>query len=156
MLIFDGDYPMAALAMDLRRDVTLPIDELRKRDRDYENIAMASLPEMRRAGMAVAILKVVSDMQREGATIKGTNQPHRTYAIGKGQVGYYDALEAQGELRIIRTRGDLTGHMAEWEAAPTAAGREDCGSARSSASKAPTPSSSPASSASGGTTASAS
>ena len=124
MLIFDGDYPMAALAMDLRRDVTLPIDELRKHDHDYENIAMASLPEMRRTGMAVAILKVVSDMQREGATITGTNQPHRTYAIGKGQVGFYDALEDQGDLRIIRTRGDLTDHMAEWEAAPGTAGRE--------------------------------
>ena len=77
MLIFDGDYPMAPLAMELRRDLTLPLEEVRSRDGDHENIAMASIPEMRRAGMAVAILKVVSDMQREGSTIKGENTPHR-------------------------------------------------------------------------------
>ena len=117
VLIFDGDFPMAPLAMQLRRDVTLPLDELRRRDKDYENIALASLPEMRRAGMAVAILKVVSDMQREGNTIKGENQPHRVYAIGKGQIAYYNALERMGEMRIIRTRDDLREHMAEWEAA---------------------------------------
>ncbi len=117
MLIVDGDYPMAPLALSLRRDVTLPLDEMRARDRDYENIALASLPEMRRAGMAIAILKVCSDMQREGNTINGANRPHLTYAIGKGQIGYYDALEDEGELRIIRTRGDVTAQIAEWTAA---------------------------------------
>ena len=117
MLIFDGDYPMAHHAMKLRRDVTLPLAELRRRDRHYEDIAMASLPEMRKAGMAVAILKVVSDMDREGSTIKGENQPHRVYAMGKGLIAYYNALERMAELRIIRTREDLREHMAAWEAA---------------------------------------
>jgi membrane dipeptidase len=117
VLIFDGDYPMAPLAMTLKRDVTLPLAEMRARDGDYENIAMASIPEMRRAGMAVAILKVVSDMQREGNTIKGYNAPYRTYAMGKGQIAWYNALERMGELRIIRTREDLREHMAQWEAA---------------------------------------
>jgi len=117
MLIFDGDFPMAPISMDLRRDVTLPIEELRRRDKDPENIAMASLPEMRKAGMAAAILKVASDMQREGKTIKGANPPHRTYAIGKGQIAYYHALEAAGEIKILRTRGDVKTLIAEWEAA---------------------------------------
>ena len=117
MLIFDGDNPLAAVAMHLRRDVTLPLDELRRRDTDDEDIALSSLPEMRRAGMAVAIMKVVSDMQREGATIEGANPAYRTYAIGKGQIAWYHALEAKGELRIIRTAADLRHHMAAWEAA---------------------------------------
>ena len=29
MLIFDGDYPMAYGALELNRDLTLPIDEVR-------------------------------------------------------------------------------------------------------------------------------
>ena len=123
MLIFDGDYPMAVIAMDLRRDVRLPIAELRARDRNPDDVAMASLPEMRKAGVAVAILKVVSDMQREGRMITGANPIHRAHAIGRGQIGYYTALEAEGEIRIIRSRTDLVRHMAEWEAAPDAASR---------------------------------
>jgi membrane dipeptidase len=117
VLIFDGDNPMAPIAMGYRRDMTLPLEEMRRRDRSYDDIATASLPEMRRAGMAVSILKVVSDMQREGNSIKGRNEAYRTYAIGKGQIAWYIALERMGELRIIRTRGDLRAHMAEWEAA---------------------------------------
>ncbi len=115
MLIFDGDYPMAPQALNLRRDVTLPLDELRRRDTDREDIATASLPEMRKAGIAGAILKVCSDMQREGRTIKGANPPHRLYSMGKGQIAYYDALEAMGEIRVLRTAADFTRHMAEWE-----------------------------------------
>ena len=42
MLIFDGDNPMAAIAMALRRDMTLPLEEVRRRDRNHEDIATAS------------------------------------------------------------------------------------------------------------------
>lgn len=120
MLIFDGDFPMAPIALDHRRDVTLPVDEIRRRDHHPDNIATASLPEMRRTGMAVAIMKAASDMQREGATIKGANPSNRTYAMGKGQIALYRGLEVAGELRIIRTRDDLREHMAAWEAADAA------------------------------------
>lgn len=117
MLIFDGDHPIAPVAMRHRRDVTLPLDEVRRRDRSEDDIATASLPEMRKAGIAVSILKVASDMEREGGTITGRNEPYRVYAIGKGQIAWYHALERMGELRIIRTRTDLREHMAQWEAA---------------------------------------
>ncbi len=117
MLIFDGDYPMAPVAMRLRRDVTLPIAELRRRDRDPDDVAMASLHEMRRGGVAAAILKVASDMEREGNSIKGANPAHRTYAIGKGQIGYYHALERAGEIRVLRSAEAVRDHVSGWEAA---------------------------------------
>lgn len=119
MLIFDGDYPMAPLALDHRRNLTLPIEEVRRRDDTKGNIAFASLPEMRKAGIAAAIMKVASDMQREGHTIKGDNPPHRVYAMGRGQMAYYEVLERIGEIRILRTAGQFRRHMAEWEAVAT-------------------------------------
>ena len=55
MLIFDGDYPMAYGAIDLNRDLTLPIEEVRavqegsrEENRWPAARTMASLPEMRR------------------------------------------------------------------------------------------------------------
>jgi len=117
VLIFDGDFPMGPIALDLRRNLTLPIDEVRRRDRHPEDVAMASLPEMRRAGIAGALMKIASDMQREGATIKGDNPTHRTYAIGRGQTAYYEALELAGEIRVLRTSGEFRAHMRDWEAA---------------------------------------
>ena len=59
MLIFDGDYPMAFGGYFLGRDLTLPIDKVRRAESiptfnglgDYENAwddgdTMASLPEI--------------------------------------------------------------------------------------------------------------
>ena len=46
MLVFDGDYPMAYGALDLNRDVTLPLDELRAAESDLSNVPFASLPEL--------------------------------------------------------------------------------------------------------------
>ena len=117
MLIFDGDFPMAPVALDYRRDMTLPLDELRRRDDTPGNVALASLPEMRRAGIAAAIVKVATDMQREGHTIRGANPPHRMYALGRGQMAYYEILDSMGEIRVLRTRADLAEHMAAWETA---------------------------------------
>ena len=38
MLIIDGDYPMAFGAMDLNRDLTLPIEEVRKAKPDQFSV----------------------------------------------------------------------------------------------------------------------
>jgi len=54
VLIFDGDYPMAFGALDLNRDLTRPLQEVRNPSDPPKMAAwndgetMASLPEMRR------------------------------------------------------------------------------------------------------------
>ena len=54
MLIFDGDYPMAFGALDINRDLTLPLEQARALPDEEANSAwpnreiMATLPEMRR------------------------------------------------------------------------------------------------------------
>ena len=64
MLIIDGDYPMAYGAIQLQRDLTLPIDQVRTRKKEAhldtawpDGGTMASLPEMRNARVAVALVK---------------------------------------------------------------------------------------------------
>ena len=50
MLIIDGDYPMAVGAMDLNRNLTLPIEEVRRTKPDHftEINKMAALRPKRR------------------------------------------------------------------------------------------------------------
>ena len=113
MLIIDGDCPMFP-AMRMRRDLTLPIDELRRRDTTPDNVAMASLPEMRRAGIAAAVVKVASDGQREGNVLAGALPPHRAYAVGQGYLAYFRALEREGQIRLLRTADAFRDHMDDW------------------------------------------
>ncbi|MBN4074231.1 membrane dipeptidase [bacterium AH-315-D21] len=122
MLIIDGDYPMA-IAVHLNRDLTLPLDQVRSapdlpggRPDRSDAETMASLPEMRRGGVAAALVKVVVDQHREGAPMPGgPRSDDLSYALGQGQMAYYRILETRGEARILRTSSDVKKHMSEWE-----------------------------------------
>jgi membrane dipeptidase len=122
MLIIDGDYPMTFGAVKLQRDLTLPIDQVRARtieahgERGWpDEGTMASLPEMRKGGLAVALVKV-SDccILRPGHE----HGDHRTdilsYAAGRGFLGYYHMLETMGETRLLKSPGEFKEHMGAW------------------------------------------
>ena len=47
MLVFDGDYPMAYSALELNRDLTRSLREVREAEERPNNIPFACLPEMR-------------------------------------------------------------------------------------------------------------
>ena len=116
MLIIDGDYPMAIGAMDLNRDLTLPLPELRGAapDRFAEESrpdadTMASLPEMRRAGIAAALVKVVARHYRSGSPMWGYRGPEVTYAAARAQLallrdagGARAGQDPEGRLRTLQ------------------------------------------------------
>ena len=129
MLIFDGDYPMAFGGYFLGRDLTLPIDKVRRAESiptfnglgDYENAwddgdTMASLPEMRRAGVAGALVKISACIYRDKPISHGEvrNRDH-AYASAKAQLSYYDILDAKGEMRFLKSNSQFAYHISEWE-----------------------------------------
>ena len=78
MLVIDGDYPMAYGAIDLNRDLTLPIGGVRamqhgspEQEERPASRVMASLPEMRRGGIAVALVKVFGSYSTGGESHLG-------------------------------------------------------------------------------------
>jgi membrane dipeptidase len=124
MLVFDGDYPMA-LAVASNRDLTRPIDEVRKAPpiaggspHWSDAQTMASLPEMRLGRVAAALVKIVVDQWRQGSIMpNGPRSDDLAYARGMGQAAYYRILETRGEAKILRTRGDVAAHVRSWEQA---------------------------------------
>ena len=128
MLIFDGDYPMAFGGYFLGRDLTLPIDKVRKSktfpgfrssvDSTAWNAedTMASLPEMRRAGIAGALVKIVACIYRDDPIPHGdvVNRDH-AYVSGKAQLNYYRILEARGEMKSLQTNIEFADHFAVWQ-----------------------------------------
>ncbi|MAG37059.1 MAG: peptidase M19 [Dehalococcoidia bacterium] len=115
-LIFDGDYPLAYGAFDLNRDPTLPLAELRAQD-DSGVEAFACFPEMRRGGVAVALMKIAVRQLREGSVLPGTQGEPLTYATAQGHLAYYHALEAAGEAVVITAQSQLAEHIGRWEEA---------------------------------------
>ena len=117
MFIIDGDYPMTHGALHLHRDLTRPVAEVRAAAKDPEVQAMASLPEMRRAKMAAALVKICQRIERPNSPLWGQVSGDNAYAAAQGDLAYYRILAQRGEARIINTGADLTDLMQTWAAA---------------------------------------
>ena len=121
MLIFDGDYPMAYGALDLNRDLTLPLTQVRSTPEPTNNQSwpdaetMASLPEMRRGGIAAALAKVVGRIRQKNSPIWGYRSGDIAYAAAQAHLAYYRILEQRDQVRILKRSDDIGEHMATWE-----------------------------------------
>ncbi len=122
MLIFDGDYPMAYGGVELNRDLTLPLAEVRAADGESGNgesgnVAFACLPEMRRGRVAAALMKFTVRQKRENSILAGLRGTAAVFGAARGQLAYYHILAEQGE-GVVLTHGEaLAGHMETWEKA---------------------------------------
>ena len=131
MLIIDGDYPMAYGAVDLNRDLTQPIAEVRaaqdasrEQERWPASGTMASIPEMRRGKIAIALVKVAGRIQRENSPIWGYRSGEIAYAAAQAHLAYYRILERRGFARILKTRQAFNELMHTWLDATTPSGGE--------------------------------
>ena len=122
-LIIDGDYPMAVGGIDAQRDLTLPIEQARAPENlnswfgwQDEGI-MATLPEMRKGGIAAALVKVAVCVKKPGHPHGEYRSKENAHAAGRGQLAYYKLLEAQNETTILDTSEGFTTHMDKWEQA---------------------------------------
>jgi membrane dipeptidase len=124
MLIIDGDYPMSTGAIDFNRDLTQPLEIVRSqapnqaaRNTQPDSETMASLPEMRRGGVAAALVKLVGRIQRPGSPLWGYRSGEGAYAAAQAHLAYYKILEKRGLARLLKTSSEFAAHMQAWEKA---------------------------------------
>ncbi|APW61153.1 dipeptidase [Paludisphaera borealis] len=129
--LFDGHLDLSWNALGWNRDVTIDLDALNRSeigltDHPGRGRATTTLPEMRRAGIALCqatlLARAKPDEPRGGqvlarATLDSCCQEIAS-ATARGQLGYYELLERRGLLRRIRTATELDAHWTKWEADP--------------------------------------
>ncbi len=121
MLIIDGDYPMAGGAIRSQRQLTVPIEQARGVRPDFvespgrpDSGIMATIPEMRKAEVAAAIVKVLGCVLRDGHDHGDVRTDELSYAQAQGQLAYYRILQAEGHVRMLSSRGEFSDHMKAW------------------------------------------
>ena len=127
MLIIDGDYPMAIGALMWDRYISWPLERIRTAEPGYPKLSetwadaytMASLPEMRKAEIAAALVKVVSCVKRPGHPHGEFRTQDIAYASSMGQLAYYQLLESKKEAQILSTKNIFKSHMKIWAEAKT-------------------------------------
>ncbi len=124
MLIIDGDYPMAVGALHWDRDHTWDLSRIRTSEEGTakngawpDAYTMASLPEMRKARMAAALVKLCSCVKRPGHPHGEYRTQNLAYASSMGQLAYYQLLESLGEASILATSESFSSLIETWESA---------------------------------------
>jgi membrane dipeptidase len=122
-LIFDAHLDLAMNAMEWNRNLTLSIDELRRReegmrDKPDRGHGTVSLPEMRRAGIGLCVATQLARVEHNAySPIFGWNSPEQAWAMTQAQLAWYRAMQEAGELVQIRNAAELDAHVAQWEQA---------------------------------------
>ena len=126
-LIIDGHLDAAINALREERDQTLPISELREREKDIpkttRGTCTVSFNEMKRCRVPLCITTVLARAKpwidpARSASALDCDFPTQdmAYAFAMGQLAYYRELERRGEIVIITDVAGLDKHWARWEA----------------------------------------
>jgi len=118
--IFDSHLDLAWNALSYNRDLTLEVAELRRREAGMTDAPArghntVTLPELHRAGVRVCVGTLLARSGPEQVfkpMYKRMDVDYATPTIASatamGQLAFYELLERQGLIRILRTRGELT------------------------------------------------
>jgi membrane dipeptidase len=128
-LLIDAHLDLALNALNYDRDLRLPLAKMNEAevtmdDGPFRGRGTVTLPEMRRAGVAVCIVTLLA---RSGPQHKRQQRylradlDHATregaFAACHAQLAYYRLMERRGDLCIITTAAELDDHWRRWAAA---------------------------------------
>src|ERR671930_345018 len=117
MLIFDAHLDLAMNAVEWNRDLTCPIDEIRRReqhltDKPDRGRGTVCFPEMRKGGVGLCVATQIARYVKPGNPLPGWHSPEQAWAMTQGQLAWYRAMEERGELVQIRDLEGLEQHVA--------------------------------------------
>lgn len=120
MLLFDAHLDLAMNAMEWNRDLTQPVEEIRKResaqnDKSDRGRGTVSLPEMRRGGVGLCVATQIARFVKPSNSLPGWYSPEQAWAQTQGQLAWYRAMEAAGELAQINSLETLCRHLDQWQ-----------------------------------------
>jgi membrane dipeptidase len=119
MLIFDAHLDLSMNALEWNRDLTRPIEEIRRRDADFTDKpdrgkGTVCLPEMRRGGVGLCVATQIARYVKPKNVLPGWHSPEQAWAQSQGQLAWYRAMQEAGEMTQIVDRATLEKHLQLW------------------------------------------
>jgi membrane dipeptidase len=123
MLIFDGHLDLAMNAIEWNRDLTRPLAEVRRRERDMTDKKdrgrnVVTFGEMRRGQIGICIATQIARYVAPDNPLPGWNSPEIAWAITQAQLAWYRAMEEAGQLVQIVDRDGLNRQVELWRSDP--------------------------------------
>lgn len=110
-------------ALEWNRDLRQPLDEVRARDRHFDDKpdrgkATVSFPEMRRAEIGLCVATQIARYVKPSNPLPGWHSPEQAWAQTQGQLAWYRAMEESGQLVQVRDGAGLERHLQNWKKDP--------------------------------------
>lgn len=118
MLIIDSHLDLSMSALDMNRDLTLPVEAIRSAEAGMKGksrgMNTVSLPDMRRGDVGLCLATVIARANPSGTESIDFRNQSLAYATAQGQLAYYRSLERQGHLRMLRDWSAIDKHVTAW------------------------------------------
>lgn len=119
MIIFDAHLDLAMNALNWDRNLDLGVYEVRAAEAGMtakgRGRGTTTLPEMHKAQVAVCCATVIDRTTRPNSPSTGSASQEISYAKARGQLAFYQVLESQGKVRLLRDWPALERHIASWQ-----------------------------------------
>jgi membrane dipeptidase len=123
MLIFDAHLDLSMNAIEWNRDLTRPLDEVRRReegmqDRLDRGLGVVTFEEMRRGEIGICVATQIARFVEEGSELPGWHSPEIAWSVTQAQLAWYRTMEDRGELVPIVDKNSLERHLSLWQDGP--------------------------------------
>lgn len=120
MFIFDAHLDLSMNAIDYNRDITRPIEEVRRRETGMTDMPargknVLTFPEMRRGEIGICIATQIGRYVDLDNPLPGWHSPEIAWSITQAQLTWYREMERVGELVQIVDRESLNRHVDLWQ-----------------------------------------
>ena len=119
MFTIDAHLDLAMNAMEWNRDLRLSVPDIREREKDLTDKpdrakGTVSLPALRQGNIGLVVATQIARYVAPGNPLPGWNSPEQAWAQTQAQLAWYKAMEAAGEMVMIKDIDGLDKHLALW------------------------------------------
>ena len=119
MFTIDAHLDLSMNAMEWNRDLRQPVMDIRKRetgltDKPDRAKGTVALPELRQGNIGLVVATQIARYVAPHNPLPGWHSPEQAWAQTQAQLAWYKAMEAAGEMVMIKNKTDLESHLALW------------------------------------------
>jgi membrane dipeptidase len=119
MFTIDAHLDLSMNAMEWNRDLRQPVMDIRKReagltDKPDRAKGTVALPELRQGNIGLVVATQIARYVAPDNFLPGWHSPQQAWAQTQAQLAWYKAMEAAGEMVMIKHKTDLEDHLALW------------------------------------------
>ena len=120
MFIFDAHLDLSMNAMEWNRDLRQPISAINDREKGLTDKpdrakAVVSFPELRKGNIGLVVATQIARYVAPDNPLSGWYSPQQAWAQTQGQLAWYKAMAAAGEMTPITDLISLENHLTLWQ-----------------------------------------